>query len=87
VNNNNENAILALRLIYDLSIEERGLSSADHDERQAIFRIIHVISGFVGMSGGSWETAGVTYKNMCDEDFRDLKIHDELSKLAKHFDT
>ena len=76
----------ALEIIYDLTIEERGVQPDEQAEHQAIMRMIHIASGHVGKSGGSSRELLGMFSDMCEQDFKDLRIYPELRKLLSKYE-
>ncbi len=76
---------IALSIIYDLTIEARGINCDEKAEQQALMRLIHTTSGEIGKSLRSASQLLAMYAKMCEKDYRSLRIYPELRKiLLKH---
>ena len=74
---------ISFSIIYDLTIEERGLNANDRDEHQAIMRLIHITSGRAGKGGAELCEFLAFLDEMCESDYKNLKIYSELKKIVR----
>lgn len=70
-----------LRLVYELTIIQRGLSSEQTRESIVLFRVLHTLSARVVLRHEDLATISEHYQRMCELDFDGLVIAEDLRRL------